>query len=80
MRKDLIHTAGRPTRWWNQAPWSSNRLMRPSDRSGPPWSSPQSQSGLLRYLSQQQSARPSTRPAERESNSNSTSTANGVAR
>ena len=32
MRKDLIHTAGRPTRWWNQAPWSSNRLMRPSDR------------------------------------------------
>lgn len=32
MRRDLIRTAIEPSHWWNQAPWSSNQLMRPSDR------------------------------------------------
>lgn len=32
MRNYMIRTTSRPGRWWRQAPWSSNRLMRPSDR------------------------------------------------
>lgn len=32
MRSYLIRSITRPIRWWNQVPWSSNRLMRPSDR------------------------------------------------